>query len=71
MNTIATYSIDSSRGDAQSIDIFGSNSDAYCVQHLTALPVAERSRLAGPALAALALILAGLPVLTLVLEKLA
>ena len=41
------------------------------MEQLATLPAGERSRLDGPALAALALILAGLPVLTLALEKLA
>ena len=55
----------------QAIDAFGSYSADYGLQHIEALAGGERSRLDGPALAALTLILAGLPALTLALEKLA
>jgi hypothetical protein len=60
----------SGQGSA-SIDAFGAFSPDYGLRHIDVLPAGEPSRLDGPALTALALIIAGLPVLTLILEKLA
>lgn len=77
MDTFTSYSAHSHRQAARSgqgcatIDAFGSFSADYGMQHVAALPAGEPSRLDGTALAALALLIAGLPGLTLVLEKLA
>ena len=75
MDTFTSYPTEFRQQPARSgtatLDAFASFSGDYGMEQLATLPAGERSRLDGPALAALALILAGLPVLTLALEKLA
>lgn len=77
MDTFTSYPTEFRQQPARSghgtaaLDAFASFSGDYGMKQLAALPAGERSRIDGPALAALALILAGLPVLTLALEKLA
>jgi hypothetical protein len=75
MDTFNSYSADHQRGQtgtgSRHIDAFGSYSTDYGLRQVQALPAGEPSRLTAANLSALALILAGLPVLSLTLEKLA
>ena len=75
MDTFSSFSADHQRGQtgtgSRHIDAFGSYSADYGLRQIETLPAGEPTRLTGTHLSVLALILVGLPVLTLTLGQLA